>query len=122
MIGDITQVALGGIVALLLLREVFQYLSKIRAPKGEDAASAPKTRPTTDRVKEVKNGVDAVLARMDRIIERLDDVSGAVRAARKQSEITGEMAERMTRAVGQLEETVNDALGRRRTSDTNPGA
>ena len=122
MISDITQVALGGIVALLILREVFQYLSKRKSSGTEPATAMNKRRLTTDRVKHVQNGVDAVLSRLDRIIERLEDVAEQTRAARKQSAITGETTERMTRAVNQLEQTINAAMGRRRTSETSPGA
>ncbi len=124
MIGDITQVALGGIVALLILREVFKYLADRKRPPTVCALATQdpsKRRRTTDRFKEVQSGVEAVLSRLDTIIERLDDVKTAVRASRKQSEITGEMAERMTRSVAHLEQTINDALGRRRTTDTSPG-
>lgn len=118
MIGDITQVALGGIVALLILREVFAYLAK-RKPNGE---AGGKTRPNTDRVKNVQNGVDAVLSRLDRIIERLEDVTEQTKAARKQTEITGERTERITRQLEKIEETLTEveAATRRRATGPQP--
>jgi hypothetical protein len=122
LIGDITQVALGGILALMILREVFQYLAKRKAPPVCALESGPKRRPTNEQVKLVQSSVEAVLLRLDQIVERLEDVASAVKSARKQSEITGEMAERMTRAVSQLERTVIETLGRHRTADTSPGA
>lgn len=117
MIEGLTQVAIGGILALLILREVFDFIRKRRAYANDNH----QRRPTGERLKEVANGVDAVLSRLDRIIERLDEVAAATKSARKQTEITGEMAERMSRAVSQLEETINDVALRRRTADTSPG-
>jgi uncharacterized protein YukE len=71
-------------------------------------------------VKNIQNSVDAVLSRLDRIIERLEDIGASTKAARKQSEITGEQTERMCRAVGQLENTINEYAAKRRQTDTQP--
>lgn len=113
----LTQVGVGGILVLLILREVFGFLARRRLDNTEPGSR----KSNTDKFKAVQSGVDAVLVRLDRIIERLDDVAEATRLARKQSEITGEMTERMSRAVSMLEETLTEAAGRRRTADTNPG-
>lgn len=117
MVDAVTQVTVGGIVALLILREVFSHLQR---RKDNGIGSNTKGRRDTDKLKSVQASLDAVLQRLDRIVERLEDVVDATRAGRKQSEITGEMTERMCRAVATLEETINEA-GRRRTADTQPG-
>lgn len=111
----VTQLGIGGILVLLVVREFLTYLARRRDDAGNNSG-----RRSTDRFKTIQGGVDAVLIRLERIIERLDDVVENTRAARKQSEITGEMTERMCRAVATLEENLNDA-GRRRTVDTQPG-
>lgn len=111
----VTQLGIGGILVLLVVREFLTYLARRRDDSGDNSG-----RRNTDRFKTIQGGVDAILVRLDRIVERLEDVVDATRAGRKQSEITGEMTERMCRAVATLEETINEA-GRRRTADTQPG-
>lgn len=111
----VTQLGIGGILVLLVVREFLTFLAR-RRPDGAEIR-----RPSADNFEAIQRGVDAVLVRLDRIVERLEDVADATRAARKQSIVTGEIAERMSRAVASLEETLNETLGRRRTVDTNPG-
>lgn len=113
----ITQLGIGGILVLLVIREFLAFIAR----RKESESYTSTRRPTTDKFKTIQGGVDAILQRLDRIVERLEDLAGATRAARKQTEITGEMTERMCRAVGALEETLNDAATRRRTTDTSPG-
>lgn len=112
----VTQVGVGGILALLILREVLGFLARRRLDVDTGGR-----RPTSERFKTIQGGIDAILVRLDRIIEKLEYVADATRSARKQTEITGEMTERMCRTVAMLEETLND-IGRRRTADTQPGA
>lgn len=112
----ITQLSVGGIFALLVIREVLGFFARRRL-SGLDAPTSG--RRNTDKFKTIQSGVDAILGRLDRIVERLEDMRDATRHARKQSEITKEMTERVCRAVTQLEQTVG-ALARRST-DTQPG-
>ena len=107
------QGSLAAIVALLILREVFAYLSKRKEANG--------ARRTTDKVNDLRMQLEGVISRLDRIIERLDDMALATKAARRQTEIATEQTERMVRAVSQLEKTFNDAGLHRRTHDTAPG-
>lgn len=105
MIEDLTNVAVGGILALLILREVFNFVARLKANRINGIGgthSIPNPAAT-----------NAVLARLDRIIERLDDIAEATRAARKQSEISGEQSERMIRAVYHLETTINENVVKR---------
>jgi hypothetical protein len=111
MTGQLTSVGVGGILAILILRLVFDFLKHRRNGNGRG-------RLGTDKVKGIQTGVDSVLMRMDHIIDRLDTMTEATKAARKQSEITCEQTERMTRAVYQLEQTIG--VMARRTVETNP--
>lgn len=113
MIENVTQIGIGGIFSIMVLRLVFDFVTKLRNGNG-------KGRRDTDRFKDVQNSVGAVLIRLDRIIERLDEVAESTKAARKQSEITGEQTERVARGLSSLEQTIG-ALARR-TADTQPGA
>lgn len=109
----LTELGVGGIFAILVLRAVFEYL-KTRRESG-----IGRGRISTDKVKGIQTGVDSVLMRMDHIIDRLDTVIDATKAARRQAEIACEQTERMTRAVAQLETTMGVIA--RRTADTLPG-
>ena len=122
MIGDITQVALGGVLALFIIREVFRFVKALKTSEGSTTMPAPKRRPTTDRVKRVEDGVGAVASRLDRIIERLEDIAESTRATKKQTQITGELAERIVRHLDKLEEQLHafEASARRRTTGSHP--
>lgn len=120
MIENATEITVGGILTLLILREVFAFVVKVRDRSLDNGSSRGKTRRKTDPLLAVQTNVEAVLIRLDRIVDRLDDLAEETRSSRKQSEITGEQAERMMRCVCQLQETVDEAT-RRRTGDTNPG-
>lgn len=113
MTGQLTSVGVGGILAILILRLVFDFLKHKRDGNGA------RGRLSTDKVKGIQSGVDAVLMRMDHIIDRLDTMADAVKASRKQTEIACEQTERMTRAVAQLEQTIG--VMARRTTETQPG-
>jgi len=114
MMQQLTNIGVGGILTILILRLVFDFLKHRRENNGSGRG-----RLSTDKVKGIQTGVDAVLMRMDSIIDRLDDLAEATKAARKQSEITCEQTERMTRAVAQLETTIG--VMARRTVETQPG-
>ena len=113
MMQQLTNIGVGGILTILILRLVFDFLKHRRDNGGNRA------RLSTDKVKGIQSGVDAVLMRMDHIIDRLDSLADATKAARKQSEITCEQTERMMRAVAQLESTIG--VMARRTAETQPG-
>jgi len=112
MTSQLTSVGVGGILAILILRLVFDFLKSRRNGNGRGRLS-------TDKVKGIVKDVDSVLMRMDHIIDRLDNLTDATKAARKQSEIATEHTERMTRAVDQLERSFNN-FANRRNADTNP--
>jgi len=114
MVETATQISMGAIVSLLILREVFAYLLK---RKDHDTAKL-----STDRTKEIMAQLENIIARLDRVIERLDDLSVATKQARRQTEIAAEQTERMVRAVSQFEKTFNGAGLHRRTQDTPAGA
>lgn len=105
MIENLTNVAVGGILALLILREVFNFVARLKTSRNNG------TNHTGSKPGLAASA--AVLAKLDRIIERLDDIAEASRAARKQSEIAGEQTERMVRAVSQLETTINETALKR---------
>jgi hypothetical protein len=109
---QLTSVGVGGILAILILRLVFDFLKNRRDGNGRGRLS-------TDKVKGIVKDVDSVLMRMDHIIDRLDNLTDATKAARKQSEIATEHTERMTRAVDQLQRSFNN-FANRRNADTNP--
>lgn len=113
MIQHLTQVGVGGIFAIMVLRLVFDFVTKLRNGNG-------KGRRATDKFKDVQNSVEAVLIRLDRIIERLEDLAASTKETRKQSEVTCEQTERLARGLSSLEQTIG-ALARR-TVDTQPGA
>ena len=121
MIENATAVGVGGILALLVIREVFRFVVKLREGTLAPAGANGKTRPKTDPIRAVQTNVEAVLIRLDRIVDRLDELSEETKLGRKQSEIAGEQTERMVRAVSQLEHTINEATQRRRSHETNPG-
>lgn len=122
MIENATTIGVGGILALLIIREVFRFVAKLRDGSAQHNSSGNgKTRPKTDPMRAVQTNVEAVLIRLDRIVDRLDDLGEEAKMGRKQSQIAGEQTERMVRAVDNLEQTINAVLGRRRTSDTSPG-
>lgn len=121
MIENATQIGVGGILALLILREVFTFVGRLRDKSSAGSETPSKTRPRTDPIRAVHMNVEAVLSRLDRIVERLEDLADETKNSRRQSEITSEQTERMVRAVGQLESTINDLTAKRRSGDTNPG-
>ena len=112
MTEQLTNIGVGGILAILILRLVFDFLTNRRNGIGRG-------RIPTDKIKGVQTGVDSVLMRLDLIVDRLDVLADASKAARKQTEIACEQTERMTRAVAQLEQTIGVIA--RRTIDTSPG-
>ena len=120
MIDHATQIVMGGVLALLIIREVFVFIVKIR-DRSADTGDNGRRRATTDPLRGMRKDVEAVLLRLDRIIERLEELSEETKCSRRQSEITFEQAERMTRAVSQLETVINEAALRRRSTETNPG-
>lgn len=114
MTEQLTNIGVGGILAILILRLVFDFLKHRRDSNGNGRGRIP-----TDKIKGVQTGVDSVLMRLDLIVDRLDTVADASKAARRQTEIACEQTERMTRAVAQLEQTIGVIA--RRTIDTSPG-
>lgn len=114
-----TEVAVGGMLAFLILREAFGFVVKLK-----DKLSAPSgsgRRQTGDMVKGVQNGVDAVLSRLDRIVERLEDIGDTLRATKKQTVLTGEKTEKLGRQTDAIEKTVAEiALAHRRTTESQP--
>lgn len=106
MAAEYVQLGLGGLVALMILREVFGFLAKRKSELEAADGITSRTRPKSDKIRSVQDSVDAVLHRLDRIIEAVQDQNKETRAARRQSEITGEMCERVGRAVCGLEKTV----------------
>lgn len=116
MIDSLLQVSLAAVVSLLILREVFNYLSKRR----EAPAGVGRGRSDTDKVKNVQNSVDAVLSRLDRIIERLEDLGDSLRVTKKCTQINCEQTDKLCRQMTSLEETVAEAVSRRRSTDTQP--
>jgi hypothetical protein len=117
MTETMTEVAVGGMLAFLLVREAFQFVIKIR-----DKAMSPNgKRPTTDKVKSIQNGVDAVLSRLDRIVERLEDIGETLRVTKKITVVTGEKTDRLGRQTEAIEKTVNEiALAHKRRTDSQP--
>lgn len=111
MTEHLTQIGVGGIFALMVLRLVFDFVARLR--NGGNGKT--KGRRDTDRFRDLQNSMGAVVLRLDRIIERLGDVAEETRAARKQGVVTGEQTERLTRAVFNLQAAIQ------RTPDTNPG-
>jgi hypothetical protein len=110
-----TQAGVVGILALIILRETYQFVLKVR---NKDQGNG---RRSTDKLQGVKSGVDAVLGRMDRIIERLEDIADATRMTRKQVQITGELTERLGRQVDALDETITEVMAaHRRKTETQP--
>lgn len=120
MTETLTQLGMGGILVLLVLREVFGFLAKRRL--NGSAIGGPPRRPGNDKVTSVQASVDAALAQLGRIIERLDDIAAATKAARKQSEITGEQAERIARHLERLGDILDkiDSSTRRRQTGASP--
>lgn len=118
MTEHLTETAVVGVLVLIILRETYQFVVKVR----DRSSSNGSRRPTTGEWKGIRSGVDAVLARMDRIIERLEDIGDATRLTRKQVQITGELTERLCRQVDTLDETITEVVAaHRRKQDTQPG-
>jgi hypothetical protein len=93
---QMANVAVGGILALLIIREVFDF---IRRRNGE------RRRRDTPPGKSL-HSTDAIIDRLDRIIDRLDELADCMREARRQAELNGEAQDRIKRHIGQLEQTL----------------
>lgn len=114
MTEQLTEAAVVGVLALIILRETYQFVLKVRNKEPTNG------RRSTDKLKGVQSGVDAVLNRMDRIIERLEDIADATRLTRKQVQITGELTERLGRQVDALDDTITEVIAAHRRKDTQP--
>lgn len=119
MTETMTQAGIVGILALIILRETYQFVLKVKNKEQTNGSSG--RRPTAEKVKAVQEGVDAVLSRLDRIVDRLEDIGDTLRDTRKKIVLTWERAERLGRQTDDLEKTVNEiAVSTRRKVDTQP--
>jgi len=115
LIEQITQVSLAGVLVLLILREVFAYL---RGRKNGDSPGSGR-RPTSEKIQVIQHSVDAILSRLDRIIERLEDLADAARETRRQGGLTADNIDRVRRQLDQIEDAI-DEIATKRTSTTQP--
>lgn len=90
MTAEITQVSLAGVLAIMILREVLTHWNRRR---NEPAATS-------------QINIDSILGRLDRIIDRLDDMADVNRDTRKQIQITTEQTARLCRAMAVLEDSI----------------
>lgn len=98
----LAEIAAGGLLALLIIREVFAH-QRARM-SGTDAA---RKRPITGPKGEPAPALNAVTDRLDRIIGKIEDIMDISRETRKQSEVNGDRAERLTRSLSALDETIS---------------
>ena len=96
---QIANVAVGGILALLILREVFDFIRRRNGRSGESKRrDTPPAKPL--------HSLDAIVDRLDRIIDRLDDLADCMRHTRRQTELNGEQQDRVKHQLEKVEENL----------------
>lgn len=97
MIADVAQITMAGVLALMILREVFGFL-RARQANGNG-------RPSTTTLAR-KGDLQPVVDRLDRLIELEKEHGETNRLLKRMTEEIGESVERQNRAIDRLDSTI----------------
>ena len=104
------QLGVGGIFAILMVKTVLDFLHR---RNGIMIDGATKKRPITGPKATIN--FDVVTDRLDRIIDRLDELMAIAKLTRKQAELNGEETERHQRLLTDALQRIEAATGRHST-------
>ncbi len=109
MVEEFGSIAAGGILALLLIREVFAFLRERNGNGGGGQRKRPLTGP------HVTSGqISTVVDKLDRCLAQHADLSDTIRDARRKIEVIEETADRLERRLESVDTAIMK-LGRRPT-------
>ncbi len=109
MIQDVAQITMAGVLALMILREVFGFL-RARQANGNG-------RPATTSIAK-KGDLQPVVDRLDRLVELAKEQGEFSRGLKRMVEEIGETTDRQTRALDRLDSAIIK-LQRRPTGPVN---
>lgn len=116
--GDtLLQLGVGGIFAIMVIKLVFDFLQRKMNGFAYDGKKRPSTGP---KPIPVAINVDGVTDRLDRIIDRLDELMAIAKLTRKQAELNGEQTERQQRSFNDVLTRIETAVQRRSTGPIEP--